>query len=193
MEWRHAAVRGAHREAEEPRVRMCEYPDCECSADHKAPRAPDDLRSYRWFCLDHVRDYNRTWNFFAGWSRHDIERFQHDDVTGHRPTWPLSGCPGGRRPEDLHAAFEAFAREWLGADDRQGGRRRASADAPSEAQLEALAILDLRAPFDLAALKRRYKSLVKRYHPDANGGSRDSEELLKHINHAYNYLKKECS
>ena len=192
MEWRHAAERGVRRAAEEPPVRVCEHPDCECSADHRAPRAPDDLRSWRWFCLDHVRDYNRSWNFFAGWSRHDIERFQHDDVTGHRPTWPLSGCPGGRRPEDLHAAFEAFAREWLGGDGRQGGRGHPGADAPPEARLEALAILDLTPPFDLAALKRRYKALVKRHHPDANGGSRDSEELLKHINRAYNYLKKEC-
>ena len=193
MEWRHTAEEGAYLEAEEPPVRVCEHPECDRSADHRAPRAPHDLRSWRWFCLDHVRDYNRSWNFFAGWSRHDIERFQHDDVTGHRPTWPLSGCPGGRRPEDLHAAFEAFAREWLGGDDRQGGRRRPGADAPSEALLEALAVLDLTPPFGLAALKRRYKSLVKRYHPDANGGSRESEELLKHINHAYNYLQKECS
>ena len=193
MEWRHTAERGTRGEADEPPVRVCEHPACERPADHKAPRAPSDLRSWRWFCLDHVRDYNRSWNFFAGWSRHDIERFQHDDVTGHRPTWPLGQGLGGRRREDLDAAFRTFAREWLGADGPTNGRTRQAADAPSEARLEALALFDLTPPFDLADLKRRYKALVKRHHPDANGGSRESEELLKHINHAYNYLQRECS
>ena len=180
-------------EAEEPPVRVCEHPDCEREADHRAPRAPDDLRSYRWFCLDHVRDYNRSWNFFAGWSRNAIERFQRDDMTGHRPTWPFCNGPGGRSREDLEEAFRVFAREWLGGEEGQNGHRRPGEHALSEAKLEALALFDLTPPFDLDLLKRRYKTLVKRHHPDANGGSRESEELLKHINHAYNYLKKECS
>ncbi len=193
MEWRHVGERGARRAAEEPPVHVCEHPECDRSADHRAPRAPDDLRSWRWFCLDHVRDYNRSWNFFAGWSQRDIERFQHDDMTGHRPTWPLGPGPNGHSREDLEAAFQTFARERLNGGTRTYGYTREYADTPSEARLNALAILDLSPPFDLAMLKRRYKLLVKRHHPDANGGSRDSEELLKHINRAYNYLKKECS
>lgn len=193
MEWRHAVERDAHREPEEPPVRVCEHPECERAADHRAPRARDDLRSYRWFCLDHVRDYNRSWNFFAGWSRNDIERFQHDDVTGHRPTWPFGRGRGGHSREDLDAAFQSFAREWLGGETQANGHAREHAGTLSDERLSALALLDLTPPFDLATLKRRYKVLVKRHHPDANGGSRESEELLKHINRAYNYLKKECS
>ena len=193
MERSQAAEKGSRHRAEEPPVRACEHPDCDQPAGHRAPRAPNDLRSYRWFCLDHVRVYNRAWNFFAGWSQHDIERFQHDDMTGHRPTWPLGGSLGGYRREALDAAFQAFAREWIDGEERHGGRRRAGAGAPTGERLEALALFDLTPSFDLAALKRRYKSLVKRHHPDANGGSRDSEELWQHINHAYNYRKKECS
>ena len=89
--------------------------------------------------------------------------------------------------------MRTFAREWLGGEEGQNGRRRPGTNGHSEATLESLALFDLTPPFDLDSLKRRYKSLVKRHHPDANGGSRESEELLKHINHAYNYLKKECS
>ena len=137
MEWRQAAEKETHREAEEPPVRVCEHPACDRPADHKAPRAPDDLRSWRWFCLDHVRAYNRSWNFFAGRSRHDIERFQHDDVTGHRPTWPFCQGPGGPRREELEAAFRAFSREWFGGEDEREGRRRPGGDAFSEATLEA--------------------------------------------------------
>lgn len=181
-------------ETEEARVRLCEVLDCGRPADHRAPRAPNDLRSYRWFCLDHVRAYNRSWNFFAGWSQGDIERFQRDDVTGHRPTWPLGRTRDGGRREDLDAAFRAFRREWLGPDGaREKHQGAASAPGTPGVRRAALAVLNLAPPFDLEALKRRYKSLVKRHHPDANGGSRESEELLKRINHAYNYLRKECS
>ena len=81
---------------------------------------------------------------------------------------------------------------WAARKGKTDDGGQAQGRSPRE-RLEALALFDLTPPFDLDALKRRYKSLVKRYHPDANGGSRESEELLKHINHAYNYLKKECS
>ncbi len=184
--------RGTWFEAEDARVRLCEVLGCNRPADHRAPRAPNDLRSYRWFCLDHARDYNRSWNFFAGWSQGDIERFQRDDVTGHRPTWPIGRTSDGSLREDLDAAFRTFRREWRGPDEAREERRAAAVDAGG-ARRAALAVLDLAPPFDLEALKRRYKALVKRHHPDANGGSRESEELLKRINHAYNYLLKECS
>ena len=71
-----------------------------------------------------------------------------------------------------------------------GGRAQTGTQRPHSNRSR---LFDLTPPFDLDSLKRRYKSLVKRHHPDANGGSRESEELLKHINHAYNYLKKEYS
>ena len=182
-------------EGEEPSFRMCEFAGCDREGVHRAPRAPCDLRSYRWFCLDHVRDYNRSWNFFSGWSRSDLEKFLRDDLTGHRPTWPIGGNSCGRgASDDLEAMFRAFQREWLSENDgprqRNGGGNGANA---STAYQEALALLDLTPPFNLGELKRRYKFLVKRHHPDANGGSRDSEELLKRINRAYNYLRKACA
>jgi DnaJ-domain-containing protein 1 len=177
---------------EEPQVRLCEFPGCDEPASHRAPRTPTDLRTYRWFCLGHVRDYNRSWNFFEGWNQGDIERFQRDDMTGHRPTWPF-GQKGEHDRDDLEAVFHAFKHEWFGEGPDANGSQRKSANGGSDERRDALALLNLAPPFDLSELKQRYKSLVKQHHPDANGGSRESEELLKRINHAYNYLKKECS
>lgn len=189
--------------------RPCEHPGCPERGEYRAPRAPDELRSYRWFCLDHVRAFNQAWDYFAGWSQAEIERFQRESVTGHRPTWPL-----GRRPYDdlryqaARRAFRDFAKEWLDeeAEDepngaRHDGRRYAGhADHTGfEARgarfrtewAEALAVLDLDPPVSREALKRRYKELAKRHHPDANGGCRESEERLKLINRAYTYLRQQ--
>ncbi len=175
----------------EPSLRVCEAVGCEREGAYRAPRAPGNLRSYRWFCLDHVRDYNRAWNFFSGWSRTDIEKFQRDDITGHRPTWPIGCDPGARRREDLEAMLGAFQREWL--EDEACRRSGEGPEQVPAAHREALAVLDLAPHFTLGELKRRYKALVKRHHPDANGGSRDSEELLKRINRAYNDLRNAYS
>src|SRR3990172_3699451 len=86
--------------------RPCEHTGCVERGLYRAPRGPSDLRQYRWFCLDHVRAYNQGWDYFAGWSQQEIEHYQREAVTGHRPTWPL-----GKRPIDsearLHAARQA--------------------------------------------------------------------------------------
>lgn len=183
-------------------TRRCEHPGCDEAGMYRAPRAPDDLRTYRWFCLDHVRTYNRAWNFFEGWSRPDIERFMRDDVTGHRPTWPVGSRQSlDERMSDLEDVFHAFAREWFGEDrgkskgngeSENKSRRNGHASLSSEHQ-EALALLDLEPAFSRDELRSRYKALVKRLHPDANGGNRESEELLKLINRAYTYLRNQIS
>ena len=182
---------------EAPAEQICEYPDCEEYAPHRAPRAPKDLRSYRWFCLNHVREYNRAWNFFEGWSRQDIEHFQRDDITGHRPTWPVYGKrPLHEEMDDLENIFHNFSRDWFGAEKQKNGdrngreKRRSAADMNIEA---ACATLDLKPGFDRAKLRRRYMALAKKHHPDMNGGSRRSEELLKSINLAYTYLLNHVS
>ena len=180
-----------------PVEHICEFPDCGEGAPYRAPWAPDDLRTYRWFCLDHVREYNRAWNFFEGWSRRDIEHFQRNDVTGHRPTWPVYGNrPLHEEMDDLEGVFHNFSHEWFGAQrtsrNHNGGRgKKRSASAMDFDR--ACATLDLKPEFDRSKLRNRYMELAKKHHPDINGGCRKSEELLKSINQAYTYLLNEVS
>lgn len=182
---------------EPPAEHMCEYPDCGEGAPHRAPRAPHELRSYRWFCLDHVREYNRAWNFFEGWSRRDIEHFQRDDVTGHRPTWPVFGKrPLHEEMDDLENIFHNFSRDWFGNDRQNGGEKNGRGNKRSAAAMDierACATLDLKPGFDRAKLRGRYMELAKKHHPDMNGGCKNSEELLKSINLAYTYLLNQVS
>jgi hypothetical protein len=127
-----------------------------------------------------VRAYNAAWDFFAGMDQRDIESYQHSVATWHRPTWRL-GSRSGRIGFGFDDPFGIFA-EGEHVEAERGPRE---VSAPER---RALAMLDLDPAATLKEVKDRYKSLAKRFHPDANGGSRECEERLKTINQAYSYL-----
>ncbi len=163
--------------------RRCAWPGCEEEGCYPAPRSRENLRDYLWFCLAHVREYNARWDYFAGMSAAEIEAHRRADVTWHRPSWRFGTAPRfdpfRLRFEDVHRIFEEMRRE------RAERVRR----TPTGRLEEAMAVMGLEPGFDLAALKRRYKELVKRHHPDLRGGDRRAEERLKRINEAYSYLR----
>ncbi len=166
-----------------PPPRCCDHEGCASEGAFRAPRSRDHLgeaENYFWFCLDHVREYNAAWNYYAGMSETEIERELRQDTTWQRPTWPLGWRIAGAKWRDpLHI----FGEQTEQTQSRSERRRPLSEDE------KALAVFELEAPFELAELKARYKILVKRHHPDANGGSRDAEERLKIITQAYAMLK----
>jgi len=143
---------------------------------------------YYLFCLDHVRQFNASYNYFDGWSNADVEAFQKDAVTGHRPTWKTgsdgeraSGHKGGfgRAFEDPHAFLTGRL-----------GRAGTPARKLKPLERKSLEALGLAEGSDRAEIKARFKELVKRHHPDANGGDNRSENKLREIIQAYNYLKQ---
>ena len=162
------------------------------------PRAALREKEYWRFCLAHVREYNHSYNFFAGMSTDDIARYQRDAVTGHRPTWKM-GMNGGKRGGRAHAGrFYADRRRrrsvGLVRRTRRPGaradaaRREARVDAQCRAQGARCARpRSRRHPRTRSRCASRL--LVKRHHPDANGGDRSSEDKLREIIQAYNYLK----
>ncbi len=163
----------------------CEWPGCVSEAQHRAPKSPDTLREYYWFCLDHVRAYNKAWNYYEGMDEGEIEREIRNDTCWRRPTWPMGASRNGQaRPGGFDDAFGIFE----DADRPDAGAREAEADARTP-QGRAYRALGLRPPTTLTELKARYKHLVKRLHPDVNGGDKDAEDRLKEINQAYATLK----
>jgi hypothetical protein len=165
--------------------RPCEAPGCTAAGEFRAPK-DRSLRSYHWFCLQHVREYNATWDFYRGMGPSDIEHAIRADTGWQRPTWPLGRLGGGRFEAERLADPLGILREAT-----PGAKRRTPAreEAPPELRA-ALGLLELPWPLDPAALKARYKELAKRYHPDANGGDRGAEERLKDINRAYSLLRR---
>jgi hypothetical protein len=174
----------------------CDWPNCEAPATHRAPKGRQREREYWRFCLDHVREYNHAYNFFAGMSADDIARYQKDAVIGHRPTWKM-GMNGGRPASRSHSSrlrpeaddpFGVF-REFGGAAGARAQRRATEARSVRNAERKALDTLGLEPDASAQEVKARFKALVKRHHPDANGGDRSSEDRLRDIIQAYNYLK----
>jgi len=163
-----------------PAARACEWPGCDCDGDYRAPKSPDDLRSFRWFCLDHVRGYNRAWDYFKGMGEIEIEEVHKRDTVWHRPSWPLGSRAAGAGAERAHIPgdFGFFDGAWHAPPPLRDDKRD-----------EALAELGLDRTAEAADIKARYKCLVKKHHPDANGGSKVSEEKFKTINQAYTYLR----
>ncbi len=169
---------------------LCDHPGCAAPASHRAPQARTRLNDFYWFCLDHIREYNRNWNYCTGMTDTQVESEIRNDTVWRRPSWPLGTQGGGfstnvRFRDDL-GVFEAAAsmksgEEWKNRPERPKQDARIGC---------ALRIMNFDGPVTLTELKSRYKELVKRLHPDANGGDRAAEEKLKDINQAYATLKK---
>lgn len=173
--------------AEEPEAppRPCEHPGCVEGGLYRAPRDRLHLNQYRWFCLDHVREYNRAWDYYKGMAANEIEDHLRRDAGWQRPTWPL-GRLGGRHI-DAERLADPFG---LLRETSLHQRRQAPKDETPPELRAALDVLGLAWPLDAIALRNRYKELAKRYHPDANGGDRSAEERLKDINRAYSLLRR---
>ncbi len=171
--------------------RCCDVPGCLNEGGYRAPKSRDSLRDYFWFCLDHVRAYNASWDFYKGMTPSQIEAHMRDDTGWQRPTWPLGRLGGGMPEEDLvHDRLDI-----LGAAGMRQGRQRGQAaaqGAPADLR-QPLDTLGLHWPVSLDEVKTRYKALAKTHHPDANGGDRKSEERFKVINLAYAQVRSHLS
>ncbi|MBV9827978.1 MAG: DnaJ domain-containing protein [Alphaproteobacteria bacterium] len=177
--------------AEEPEAptRLCDHPGCAAGGDFRAPRSRLELNHYYWFCLEHVRAYNLSWNYYAGMNDTEVEAEIRRDTVWQRPSWKL-GERYGPRPPHLRDPFgfqEKF--EQAKAGRRAHNEARDPAKRALSARDQALAVFDLEPPLTAAELKARYKVLVKQHHPDAHGGDKAAEEKLKIINQAYATLK----
>jgi hypothetical protein len=172
----------------------CEWAGCGQKATHRAPKGRLREREYWRFCLDHVREYNHSYNYFAGMSTDEIARYQKAAVTGHRPTWKMGvgkRAGAGGQPGEYDNAHDPFGmfRE-LGGHWRPNFERVEPAGRSiRNAERKALSVLGLELDVSAADIKAKFKLLVKRHHPDANGGDRACEDRLREIIQAYNYLK----
>ncbi len=162
-------------------LRGCDCPGCNQPGDFRAPKSRDQLDHYYWFCLDHVRDYNRQWDYFAGMSMHDIETHVRKASVWERPSWPISGMRA--REQSIR---DAVMRDFFS----DGPEAPPPTQAMPKVERDALVALELVPPVSFTAIKTQYRIMVKRHHPDANAGSPESEEKFKNLNQAFTVLKE---
>jgi hypothetical protein len=194
---RHDRFHGRHAGA----GRNCDWPDCGEAGEFRAPGgAPsgfDGPGSYRWFCLDHVRAFNAGYDFFRGMSSDEILDAQspvNGWATETRAFRPTAGIDSAPRWADFTDPLDAIAaRVRARFDERMEARnppqRRDGVPLGPE-ERRALRTLGLALDADRKDLRRRYSELVRRYHPDRNGGDRSHEAQLQEVVEAYQLLRK---
>jgi hypothetical protein len=171
----------------------CAHPGCEAAGEFRAPpsgdgRIGDRPPEWRWFCLDHVRAFNSGYNFFSGMSTEEIEAAQRPFAGWERETRAFAHTGADRPPRwgDFSDPLDA-----IGARFRQAAPKQRNDGKPlSGENRRDLDTMGLDANADRHALRKRYTELVRRYHPDHNGGDRSQEGTLTKVIAAYQRLRK---
>jgi hypothetical protein len=174
--------------------RVCDHPDFGEPGEFRAPPpegagSHDGPPRFRWFCLDHVRAFNAGYNFFEGMSADEIHRAQSPTAGWERETRAFARGGNGDQPprwadfsDPLDAIGARFRRTV--APERSDGKPLSGEDRRS------LDVLGLAADADRPALRKRYSELVRKYHPDRNGGDRSHEDRLTKVIAAYQQLRQ---
>lgn len=180
----------------------CSWEGCTEAGPYRAPLGRGREGEYRHLCLEHVRQYNKSYNYFAGMSEEDVAAFQKASMTGHRPTWTMSpgngGNGGGGAANGWRAAWSGLYENPFDLFDdgpRQARPRAARPEPKPRRHLlpglrRALDVLGLAEDASKDDIKGRYKALVKKHHPDANNGDRSCEARLRSVIAAYSVLKR---
>ncbi len=174
------------------KVPECDWPGCTALGRYPAPKGREHEGEYYHFCVDHVRQYNKSYNYFEGMADEDMRNWLERNATGHRPTWRVGANAWAFGPAPRRGRRGSGGINWQDAfglfdEERKAARPKRRLAAP---QLDALHKLGLDEDADKATIKAQYKMLVKRFHPDANGGSKEDEDHLREIIAAYHLLRK---
>jgi hypothetical protein len=174
--------------------RRCDHPGCLTAATAKAPKSRDLMNDFYWFCQPHAAQYNKSWDFFAGMSEGEVRnRREEEAVTGGRPTWQFQAGKFSREAAAFAAGAGRAFNDPLGvirAAQRKAESAAAAGRKLGKLERNALADLDLHEAAQPAEIRVRYTELVKRCHPDANGGDRSAEHKLQRVLKAYKTLQK---
>ncbi|MFN7103971.1 MAG: J domain-containing protein [Pseudorhizobium sp.] len=177
----------------------CQWDGCDRPGAHRAPVGRNAEGQFFLFCFEHVKDYNKGYNYFSGLSDSEIARYQKEAITGHRPTWAVGVNTGAK-----HASMHSTIRSGPGGPSQKikdpfgfvassrsaGPRMEPQARKLKTLEAKAFDTMGLGARATSAEIKSRYKELVKMHHPDANGGDRGSEERFREVIQAYQLLKQ---
>ncbi len=166
---------------------ICEWSKCKKTGVYKAPVEKDNSKKFKLLCLEHIKVFNKSWNYFADMKEEEIENFIKSDLTWHKPT------------KSFGSSENFFRILWVNALDDKPGMFKDSIfknfkkSKLSDKDMDALKILGLKSDTNWSDIQKRFKILVKKYHPDKNRGSRKYEDILKKITLAYSQLRLSMS
>jgi hypothetical protein len=163
---------------------ICEWDNCNESGEFKAPLEKDNSRKYRWLCEEHIKLFNKNWNYFDGMCQNEIEDFLKSDLTWHRPTQKFASSDNFFNilwNNALNDKFVFFKQEKI--TNSLGDRKL------NEKDKDAFIIMELELNVSWPTIQKKFKILVKKFHPDRNAGNKKFGDKLKKITLAYSHLK----
>ena len=161
---------------------ICEWQNCNKSGNFKAPLEKDNSKNFKWLCEEHIKLFNKSWDYFDGMSQNEVEVFLKSDLTWHRPTQTFGSSDNFFNilwNNALNDKFSFFKDE----------RSIKNSIKLNEKDREAFKVMDLEFHADWKAIQKKFKTLVKKFHPDRNSGNKKFEDKLKKITLAYSHLK----
>ena len=69
---------------------ICDWNNCSEEGLFKAPKEKDNSKEYRMLCLEHVKEFNKNWNYFSGMNDDQVINFLKSDMIWHKPTQSFS-------------------------------------------------------------------------------------------------------
>ena len=161
---------------------ICDWNNCSKPGDYKAPIEKDNSKKFRLLCLDHIREFNKNWNYFAGMNDDEINEFIKSDMTWHKPTQSFS------------SSDNFFKILWNNALKNENDKIKFNSSSKNMLKfnhndIKAFSILGISVGLRWEKIQEKFKKLVKKFHPDMNAGSKKYEDKLKVITLAYTQLK----
>ena len=163
---------------------ICDWEKCKQIGLYKAPIEKDNSKKFRLLCLEHIKLFNKNWNYFSDMNESEIEYFLKSDVTWHKSTKSFSSS------ENFFNILWSNALEDKFNIFKSSGFREFKKTKLSNTDKDALDIMELKHDTKWDEIQKKFKTLVKKYHPDKNNGSKKYEEKLKEINQAFEEIKK---
>ena len=163
---------------------ICDWNNCNEIGEYKAPIEKDNSKKYRLLCLEHVKEFNKNWNYFSGMDDSQVIDFLKSDMIWHKPTQSFSSSDNF-----FKILWNNTLKDELDKDKINGEFNHMRQFKFDNKDIKAFEILGVSVGLKWQKIQEKFKSLVKKFHPDINAGNKKYEEKLKQITLAYTQLK----
>ena len=163
---------------------ICEWKNCKEFGQYKAPSENDNSKNFKLLCKEHIKMFNKNWDYFDGMSQEEIKIFLKSDLTWHKPTQKFASSDNFFNilwNNALSDKFNFFKQEKI--------TNNLKSMKLNEKDKDAFRIMGLEFNAEWPIIQKKFKMLVKKLHPDRNSGNKQYEDKLKKITLAYSHLK----
>ena len=163
---------------------ICDWNNCDKIGDYRAPIEKDNSKKYRMLCLNHVKEFNKNWNYFEGMNDGQINEFIKSDITWHKPTQSF-----GSPDNFFKILWNNALKDDLKKFNFNGKLNHMNQFKFNNNDVKAFEVLGVSIGIKWEKIQNKFKKLVKKFHPDMNAGNKKYEDKLKIITLAYTQLK----